>query len=84
MDPAGVAPMVGWLCHESCTVTGEMAHSAAGRVARAFPAESSGVYRQNWTIEDIAANIDAIRSTETRWSFRWSRRAISTIFATSF
>jgi NAD(P)-dependent dehydrogenase (short-subunit alcohol dehydrogenase family) len=64
MDPDMVAPVVAWLCHESCSVTGEMLASAAGRVARAWVAEAQGVYRPQWTIEDVAANIDAIRSTE--------------------
>jgi NAD(P)-dependent dehydrogenase (short-subunit alcohol dehydrogenase family) len=65
MDPELVAPMVGWLSHESCTITGEMLISMAGRAARAYVAESPGVYRPAWSIEDVAANIDAIRSTQT-------------------
>lgn len=56
-----VAPAVGWLAHESCSVTGELFVAIAGRVARAFVAETPGVYQPAWTIEDIATNIDAIR-----------------------
>lgn len=56
-----VAPVVGWLAHESCSVTGEFFVAIAGRVARAFIAETPGVYQPSWSIEDIAANIDAIR-----------------------
>src|SRR6478736_2405191 len=56
-----VAPAVGWLAHETCSVTGEMFVAIAGRVARAFIAETPGVYQPSWSIEDIAANIDAIR-----------------------
>lgn len=56
-----VAPVVGWLAHESCAVTGEFFVAIAGRVARAFIAETPGVYQPSWSIEDIAANIDAIR-----------------------
>ena len=63
MDPDMVAPLVAWLCHESCEVTGEMLVSAAGRVARAWVAESPGVFKPSWSIEDVAANIDAIRDT---------------------
>jgi NAD(P)-dependent dehydrogenase (short-subunit alcohol dehydrogenase family) len=63
MDPASVAPVVAWLCHESCAVSGEMLVAAAGRVARAWLAESPGVYRPDWTIEQVAADADAIRST---------------------
>jgi NAD(P)-dependent dehydrogenase (short-subunit alcohol dehydrogenase family) len=56
-----VAPVVGWLAHESCSVSGELFVAIAGRVARAFIAETPGVYQPSWSIEDIAANIDAIR-----------------------
>lgn len=61
MTPEMVAPLVAYLCHESCEVTGEMLISAAGRMARAWTAESAGVYRPEWTVEDVAANLPAIR-----------------------
>ena len=54
MAPELVAPVVGWLAHESCSITGEMLISIAGRVARAFVAETRGVYRRAWTIETVA------------------------------
>jgi NAD(P)-dependent dehydrogenase (short-subunit alcohol dehydrogenase family) len=61
MDPALVAPTVGWLAHESCDVTGELYVAIAGRVARALIVESPGVHRASWTIEEVADQIDAIR-----------------------
>src|SRR5882757_2657057 len=61
MDPDLVAPVVGWLAHESCSVTGAMLIALAGRVASAVVAETPGIYRPSWSIEDVAANIDAIR-----------------------
>lgn len=64
MGPEMVAPVVGWLSHESCSITGEMLASMAGRVARTFCAETPGVYRPDWSIEDVAAQIDAIRNTD--------------------
>lgn len=64
MEPEMVAPVVGWLAHESCSITGEILSSMAGRAARAYVAESPGVYRPTWTIEQVAENIDAIRSTD--------------------
>src|SRR3954469_13408186 len=64
MGPELVAPVVGWLAHETCSVTGEMLISAAGRVARAYTAESPGVYRPEWSIEDVAAQMATIRSTD--------------------
>lgn len=61
MGPELVAPTVAWLSHESCSVTGEMLVAIGGRVARAFIAETAGVYRPAWSVEDVAENIDAIR-----------------------
>jgi NAD(P)-dependent dehydrogenase (short-subunit alcohol dehydrogenase family) len=69
MGPELVAPVVGWLAHESCDVTGEMFVSMAGRVARAFVAETEGVYRPSWSIDDVAENIDAIRDPARQWVF---------------
>lgn len=56
-----VAPVVGCLSHESCSVTGEVFVALAGRVARALVAESPGVYRPSWTVEDVGRHLDAIR-----------------------
>lgn len=56
-----VAPVVAWLSHERCTVSGEILIALAGRVARAAVAESPGVYRPSWSIEQIAADIEGIR-----------------------
>lgn len=61
MEPELVAPLVGWLAHESCSVTGEVLIALAGRIARAALVESPGVYQPSWTIEDVDARIDAIR-----------------------
>lgn len=60
MGPELVAPAVGWLAHESCSITGEMLISIAGRVAKAYVAESRGLYQHAWTIEDVAAQMQAI------------------------
>lgn len=57
-----VAPLVAWLCHETCTVTGETLVSIAGRAARAMVAESVGEFRPDWTIESIAECIEGIRT----------------------
>ncbi|QHD69070.1 SDR family NAD(P)-dependent oxidoreductase [Sphingobium yanoikuyae] len=64
MGPELVSPVVAWLAHESCSVTGEMLVSIAGRVARAFIAESKGVYQPSWTPEDVGARIDAIMDSQ--------------------
>jgi NAD(P)-dependent dehydrogenase (short-subunit alcohol dehydrogenase family) len=62
MEPELVSPAVGWLAHESCSISGEMLIAVAGRIARAYVAESRGVYRPAWTIRDVGESIDAIRA----------------------
>lgn len=61
MGPELVAPVVGFLAHESCSVNGEILVAIAGRVARAVIAESPGVQRLAWTIEDVAEQLYAVR-----------------------
>ncbi|MGV0804142.1 SDR family NAD(P)-dependent oxidoreductase [Mycolicibacterium setense] len=56
-----VAPAVGWLSHESCSVTGEFFVAIAGRLARAVIAESPGVYQPSWTVEEVGEQMDRIR-----------------------
>ncbi len=58
-----VAPLVAWLCHESCPVNGEMPVALAGRIARAYIAETVGVYQPEWTIEQVAARWGEIGDT---------------------
>lgn len=67
MGPELVAPVVAWLAHESCSISGEMLVSMGGRVARALVAETEGVYRASWTIDDVADEIAAIRDTDNLW-----------------
>src|SRR6516225_5291387 len=62
MGPELVAPVVGWLAHESCSVTGEVLIALAGRVARAVVTETPGVYRPPWSIEEVGEHIEAIRN----------------------
>ncbi|HZU45683.1 MAG TPA: SDR family NAD(P)-dependent oxidoreductase [Mycobacterium sp.] len=59
--PELVAPVVGWLAHESCSLTGEILIAIAGRVAKAFVTETPGVYRPSWSVEQVGDDIDAIR-----------------------
>ena len=61
MGPELVAPMVGWLAHEDCSVSGEVYAAVAGRMAEMYIAETSGAYQPSWTIDEVAANIATIR-----------------------
>ncbi|OAA27674.1 dehydrogenase of unknown specificity, short-chain alcohol dehydrogenase like [Frankia sp. EI5c] len=67
MGPELAAPVVGWLAHESCSISGELLVAIAGRVARAFIGESPGIYQPSWTIDQVAERIDEIRDTSDPW-----------------
>ncbi len=57
MEPELVAPMVGFLSHEDCDVSGELYVAGAGRFARLFIASTEGYVHprpEQLTIEDIA------------------------------
>lgn len=69
MGPELVAPVVGYLAHETCSATGEMFVALAGRVATAAIVESPGVYRPSWDIEDVAEHLAAIRDRSETVTF---------------
>jgi NAD(P)-dependent dehydrogenase (short-subunit alcohol dehydrogenase family) len=62
MTPELVAPMVAFLAHESCPVSGEMYAAGAGRFARMFIASTEGYVHASPapTIEDVAENWETI------------------------
>jgi NAD(P)-dependent dehydrogenase (short-subunit alcohol dehydrogenase family) len=63
MDPALVAPMVAYLAHESCNVSGEAYVAGAGRFARLFVGVTPGYLHPGVTgatADDVAANWAAI------------------------
>jgi hypothetical protein len=67
MPPELVAPVVGYLCHQGCGISGEMLVSMAGRVARAMICETQGVFQSDWTIEQVTERLDAIRNVDDLW-----------------
>lgn len=70
LDPAGVAPLVAYLGSDGCAVTGEVYSALAGRYARTFVGLTPGWTADDpyaVTADDIAANLDAIRSTDGFW-----------------
>ncbi len=69
MGPELVSPVVGYLAHESCAITGELLASMAGRVSRMFIAETDGVYRPEWQIRDVADLIEPIRDQQDLHDF---------------
>lgn len=48
-----VAPIVGWLAHEDCDLTGEIFEGNRGRVSRIFIAATQGYRKPDLTIEDV-------------------------------
>jgi NAD(P)-dependent dehydrogenase (short-subunit alcohol dehydrogenase family) len=61
------APMVAYLCHESCQVSGEIFAARGGRFARDLIVETPGYDCAKATIEDIAAHLPQIMDAAT-WS----------------
>jgi NAD(P)-dependent dehydrogenase (short-subunit alcohol dehydrogenase family) len=70
LEPELVAPMVAWLCHDSCDVSGEHYIAGGGRMARAWTTETRGAWQATWTPEDVAAQIGPIRDQAgPQWTF---------------
>jgi NAD(P)-dependent dehydrogenase (short-subunit alcohol dehydrogenase family) len=61
VDPALVSPVVAFLGHADCPVTGEVYTVGAGQVSRFFIGRTRGYHNPALTVEDVAANLDAIR-----------------------
>jgi NAD(P)-dependent dehydrogenase (short-subunit alcohol dehydrogenase family) len=61
LDPEFVAPVVAWLAHQDCPVSGEVYTVGGGRVARFFIGMTNGYYSPNLTLEDVRDHWDQIR-----------------------
>ncbi len=64
VTPDLVAPIVAWLCHEDCPVSGEIYSAAGGRIARMFIGLTPGYYNPKLTLEDVRDNFEQIRNEE--------------------
>jgi NAD(P)-dependent dehydrogenase (short-subunit alcohol dehydrogenase family) len=64
LRPELVSPVVAWLSHEDCAVTGEAFSCAGGRIARFFIGLTEGYYNPNLTVEDVAAHLGEIRDVK--------------------
>ncbi|GAC1316259.1 MAG: SDR family NAD(P)-dependent oxidoreductase [Acidimicrobiales bacterium] len=64
LDPKLVSPIVAWLAHEDCPVTGEIYSAAGGRIARMFIGLTQGYYSPTLTVEDVRDNFERIRSED--------------------
>ncbi len=61
MAPEQVTPVVCFLAHEDCPVSGEVYSAAGGTVARFFVGRTPGYYNPDLTVEDVAEHFDQIR-----------------------
>jgi NAD(P)-dependent dehydrogenase (short-subunit alcohol dehydrogenase family) len=61
LDPKFVAPIVAWLAHEDCPVSGEIYSVGGGRVARVFIAETQGYVDPELTLEGVRDHFEQIR-----------------------
>ena len=60
--PELVAPVVAWLAHDDCPLTGEVLSAASGRVGRWLLGETEGVHSPILRMEDVAGACDVLRS----------------------
>jgi len=80
MAPELVAPMVAFLAHEDCPVSGEIYAAGAGRFARIVLAQAEGWVdpSSSPSVEDVAAHWDEINDTTGSWIptglMDWSNR----------
>jgi len=61
LAPEAITPIVTYLAHESCEVSGEVYSCGGGRVARVFIGVTPGWVQKGHTPEDVAANFTQIR-----------------------
>jgi NAD(P)-dependent dehydrogenase (short-subunit alcohol dehydrogenase family) len=61
LDPKLVSPIVAWLVHEDCPVSGEIYSAAGGRIARFFIGLTEGYFNPALTVEDVRDHFEEIR-----------------------
>lgn len=61
LDPALVAPVVAFLAHADCSVSGEVYTVGAGHVARFFTGRTKGFYSPTLSAEEVRDHLDEIR-----------------------
>lgn len=61
LDPALAAPVVAFLTHRDCPVSGEIYTVGAGHVARFFVGRTKGFYSPALSVEDVRDHLQEIR-----------------------
>jgi NAD(P)-dependent dehydrogenase (short-subunit alcohol dehydrogenase family) len=62
--PEHITAVVGYLCHETCDLNGEILACAAGRVARAFVGVTPGYFDRKLSIDLVADNIEQVMAED--------------------
>ena len=65
LDPGLVSPLVAFLAHEDCPVSGQLFSVGGGRVAHVFLGETNGYYSPTLTPEDVQNNWDTITNRDS-------------------
>ena len=60
MVPELISPLVAYLCHSSCEITGQAYSVGGGRVSRLFLGMTTGITEPDLSAEMIAERIDEI------------------------
>jgi NAD(P)-dependent dehydrogenase (short-subunit alcohol dehydrogenase family) len=61
LDPGLVSPVVAFLAHEDCPVSGELYTAGGGQVSRWFIGRTKGYFNRGLSIEDVAKHFEEIR-----------------------
>jgi NAD(P)-dependent dehydrogenase (short-subunit alcohol dehydrogenase family) len=77
LDPAKVAPIVAWLCHATCDVTGEVFSAAGGVMNRIVLAITPGVDIDEPSVERVRDRFGEVRSLEGARVVTSSNEALS-------
>ena len=70
MRPELISPLVAYLCHSSCEITGQAYSVGGGRVSRLFLGMTTGITEPDLSAETIAERIAEIEDTE-EFVIRW-------------
>ena len=64
LDPGLISPIVTYLAHEDCPVSGTLYSVGGGRVAQVFLGETKGYFKADLTPEDLRDNWDAVTNRD--------------------
>jgi hypothetical protein len=67
LAPEVVSPVVAWLAHDSCSLTGETLSADGGHVARFFVGLTCGWGHPGLTVDEVDEHIGEICDTERFW-----------------